>query len=805
MIFYSHSKEDESGNTIGSKTLDDHIAGVLDKLIRAKHDNLNFEISNEAFFKLAETVVLFHDFGKFTTYFQNYLLKKGNIDHQLKQHARVGGITAYNNLKNEDKKLALICLYLIFSHHTNLCDISEFPQVFNDNLKRIFLKQIEDLSKHKEAIATILQISETEKYFDYPEEREIRRGYKIWSKKEPNIRDYFLINYLFSLLIEADKLDASDTQQYEFKPIDKKCVDRRFGSQKITEKIDLKTASNNDLRNYCRSDVISNLKRNDILEQHIFTLTAPTGIGKTMTALDFALKLKSKIKKENGFDVPVIYALPFINIIEQALEEYETTLPVDVKILGHYQLADVFGKDKSTPENGGEIQNYNQKLMALDTWQSDVVITSFVQFFETLIGNRNKLLKKFNHFANAIVILDEVQTLRLDQLPLIGSALFFLTKFLNSRIILMTATKPKIFELANQELLSDEGENVIPVELLKTHNKIFPLFKRTKIIPLLNQKPDEDIIPYFINKIFSQKWSTSKSCLLVCNTVKRSIELFDAISEFLNKKGFSNPIEYLSTNIIPANRIERIKKLKEHLKNSNAPVLISTQVVEAGVDLDFDMGFRDLGPIDSIIQVAGRINRNNNQDKQHSPLYVFDFGDAGKIYGKITEAQSIKALSSKSEIPEEEYLHLIDSYFDDISSRSSFSRFNKIYESMKHLRYDSEDMENDRPVSSFKIIEESPFTISVFIELDEFAQKLRKKYYEKIAGALTKEKFDEKYKSAFQQRIISVPKYLTDNLEPINEFEDNLLVVNFEFINDYYNYTTGFIRTPKKDEVVCML
>lgn len=805
MIFYSHSKEDELGITIGSKTLDEHIAGVLDKLNRAAHKNLNFEISNDTFLQLAQTVVLFHDFGKFTTYFQNYLLKKGNVDYQLKQHARVGGITAYNNLRNKNNKLALVCIYLIFRHHTNLCDISEFPQAFDDNLKRIFQKQIEDIQKHKESIETILQLSDIEKYFTYPDEREIRRGYKIWSKKEPNIGDYFLINYLFSLLIEADKLDASDTPQYFLKTIDENCVDQRFGNPEITGKINLKSASNNELRNFCRAEVISNLNRDDILEQHLFTLTAPTGIGKTMIALDFALKLKNKIKKIEGSDVPIIYALPFINIIEQALSEYETTLPNDVKILAHYQFADVFGKDKNELFNEGEVQNYNKKLMALDTWQSDVVITSFVQFFETLIGNRNKLLKKFNHFANAIVILDEVQTLRLDQLPLIGSVLFYLTKFLKTRIILMTATKPKIFELARQEILSNEGENVVPVELLKNHSQIFSLFRRTKIIPLLDKKPDEDIIPYFINHVFSKKWEPSKSCLLVCNTVKRSIELFDAISEFLNEKGFPNPIEYLSTNIIPANRIERIENLKEHLKSGDAPVLISTQVVEAGVDLDFDMGFRDLGPIDSIIQVAGRINRNNNPHKQHSPLYVFDFGEAGKIYGKITESQARKALNSKPEIVEEEYLSVIDRYFNDISSRSSFSRFNKIFESMKHLCYDSEDKENDRPVSSFKIIEESPFTVSVFIEIDEFAQKLRQKYYEKITGVLNKEEFDKKYKTAFQQRIISTPRYLTNNLKPINEFEDNLLFVELEFIDDYYNPTTGFLRTLQKDEVVVML
>jgi CRISPR-associated endonuclease/helicase Cas3 len=805
MIFYSHSKEDETGNRIGSKTLEKHILGVLDKLVRAKHDNLNFGISNDSFFKLAETLVLFHDFGKFTTYFQNYLLKRGNIDGQLKQHARVGGIVAYNKLKLENHKVALVCMYLIFRHHTNLCDILRFSEVFNDNLHRIFKAQIEDICKHIDEVEKVLHQKGIDDSFFYPEEREVRRGYKIWAKKESGIGDYFLINYLFSLLIESDKLDASDTPQYIIKDIKDDCVDKRFGKPKVNKISDLKLTSNNELRNFCRAEVTSNLGRNDILEHHLFTLTAPTGIGKTMTALDFALKLKSKIKKEQGTDSRIIYALPFINIIEQALEEYETTLPVDVKVLGHYQLADVFGKDKSTPENGGEIKNYNQKLMALDTWQSDVVITSFVQFFETLIGNRNKLLKKFNHFANSIIILDEVQTLRLDQLPLIGATLFYLSKFLNSRIILMTATKPKIFELAQQEILSLEKVSVEAFELLKSHKQIFALFKRTRIISLLEIKPDDDIIQYFVNEVFSKKWKPDKSCILVCNTVKRSIELYNAISEYLSENGWNNPVEYLSTNIVPANRFERIEKLKRHLKNGRAPVLISTQVVEAGVDLDFDMGFRDLGPIDSIIQVAGRINRNNNPEKKYSPLYIFDFGDAGKIYGKITETQSRKALKSKIEIPEEEYLFLVDQYFDDISSRSSFSEFNKIFESMKKLKYDSEDEENERPVSSFKIIEESPLAVSVFVEIDEFAQKLRQKYYEKITGALSKEKFDEKYKTAFQQRIISVPRYLTDNLKQINEFEDNLLVVDLEFINDYYNNTTGFIRSFQPDEPVYML
>src|SRR5690606_10277037 len=133
-------------------------------------------------------------------------------------------------------------------------------------------------------------------------------------------------------------------------------------------------------------------------------------------------------------------------------------------------------------------------LMTLETWQSDIVITSFVQFFETLIGNRNKLLKKFNHLANAIVILDEIQTLRIDQMPLLGAALYYLTKFLHTRVILMTATQPKIFQLAQKELLSNEGESIQYLELLPSHKNIFTSFRRTKLIPLMDIEFRDDTL-----------------------------------------------------------------------------------------------------------------------------------------------------------------------------------------------------------------------------------------------------------------------------------------------------------------------
>ena len=801
MIYYSHSKKDKNDAVYGSKELAKHINGVKEKAFFHLHYNVDLGYSKDELKELLRIIVDLHDLGKYTSYFQNYLLDIKPINTYLKRHSQFGGFVAFNLLEKQENKKGLIALYLIFLHHSSLIDIQDISMKLGNDLKRIFEKQKDDLLNAISTIEKDLAITKLESFLYYTEERKVRKGFKHWSIKNASIQDYFLINYLFSLLIEADKLDASDTLQYELKSIKSSSVDERFGKPNVKRK-DLYSLSNNELRNYCRSVVISNLENNNILEQYIFTLTAPTGIGKTMTALDFSLKLKNKIKAEERIEARIIYALPFINIIEQALNEYQETLEnQNVKIFGHYQYADIFGDNNQKQNDDGAEQNYNQKLMALDTWQADIVITSFVQFFETLISNRNKLLKKFNHFANAIIILDEVQTLRLDQMPLLGAALFYLSKFLKSRIILMTATRPKIFELAQKEILNRQNEKVETKELLTNYEEVFSLFKRTSIHSLLNELSAKrgDRIEEFVSTIFKEKWSNDKSCLIVCNTVKNSILLHQKINEFLEAESLNNPIYYLSTNIIPAHRLDRIQQLKNDIQKNKAPILIATQVVEAGVDLDFDMGFRDIGPIDSIIQVAGRINRNNNPDKFHSPLYVIDLDEKATkmVYGRLTYTQAKKALETKAIFNETDYLELINQYFDGISERSSFADARGYFDSMKGLKYDAEDKKS-LPVSAFRIIEESDRYAPVFIEIDDYSSEILERYLQKITYKISKEKFNKYWKLKFQQHIISVPKYLCEDLETVNEYEESILLVSKNEINSRYNLETGYNRDFKE-------
>jgi CRISPR-associated endonuclease/helicase Cas3 len=437
--------------------------------------------------------------------------------------------------------------------------------------------------------------------------------------------------------------------------------------------------------------------------------------------------------------------------------------------------------------------------MALDTWQCDVVITTFVQLFQTLIGNRNKLLKKFNHFAGAILILDEVQTIRLGQLPLIGASLYYLSKFLNTRILLMTATKPKIFELANQEILSAEGEEATSLELLPNYEAVFSCFSRTKLISLIDQKLENET--GFLDSVFLKRWQADRSCILVFNTVRRSMDVFREVLK--NVDTAQNPVYYLSTNIVPVHRQAVIDNIKRDIANNLKPILVATQCVEAGVDLDFDMGFRDLGPIDSIIQVAGRINRNNNPDKKYSPLYVLDFGDCSKIYDAITQQQSRKVLKENPEIPEEQYLQLVEGYFLQIATNKSFQESRKIFDAMKHLKYDSVDLKNNPAVSSFQVINEKSPSLTVFIELDENASHLKDCFIQLIHKAITTEDFAP-YKRRFHQHIVSVPGHLPKAADLLRS-KKNLLCEGMYYVSktelaDFYDITTGFDRSHENSQ-----
>lgn len=811
MTYYSHSAPTGQGKARrGSKLLRDHVAGVAGKAATAYFGGHGLP-EGEQVRELVARVCQVHDLGKYTPHFQRYLLGTGAFDQQLKQHAKFGAYALYEWYRSEGREwLGLLGLYLVVHHHKSLTDLSGLGRLVSAGEEHadVFRGQLASLSNELDAALRDGDMEALRPFVRFPEAKPLQRLLSNYCKRPvmpQSIRWYFLVNYAFSLLIEADKLDASDTVPYQRRALPTEAVAARLGPAPWQPGVALAGLSQNELRTWVRGRVLSALDDPALASERLFTLTAPTGIGKTLTALDFALRLREKVAAAEGYQPQIIYGLPFINIIEQAVAEYERTL--GQKVLAHYQYADALEQLQERKRDDGQEENeaYNQKRMLVDTWQGDVVITSFVQLLQTLIGHRNKLLLKFHHLAGSIIILDEVQTLRLGQLPLVGAVLYYLARYLNARVLLMTATRPLTFELAYRAILKGEGEAPPVVrELLPEYEAVFGTFRRTQLVSLLHQPLADEAA--FVELAFSQRWAAGQSALVVCNLVRRSVGVYEAVRDYLDEKGLDNPLYYLSTNVVPVARLAVIEQIKTDLRAGHKPVLIATQVVEAGVDLDFDIGFRDLGPVDSLVQVAGRINRENSPARALAPLYVVDFNDGTrsdceKIYDRITTEQSRRALDALSEggtrpIPEPEYLSLVSKYFEATAEVSAFEEARKLFAGMKALNYDNREADTT-PVSAFRLIDDKGLTASVFVELDERGQEVRALFSNYIKKQLPASEW-EQHKRDFNQRIISVPGYLP-RVEALKQTQANvlcegLLVVNYHELNDYYDLTTGFRR-----------
>jgi CRISPR-associated endonuclease/helicase Cas3 len=805
MEFYSHAKDTPQGR-VGSKLLHEHLKNVEEQFCKGLKQ---LHVFNDKLTILGN-IATFHDLGKYTQYFQDYLLDRPNVHYNLKSHSQFGALYYLARYFSKDPFLGIVGYWIISQHHGNLQSLmalrSDFTEsAFDTDVSRLKKRQLSILP-FKSEIGQELVINDLETFHKgmLPSHYYFKGIKQL--QKNCNIQNYFQINYLFSLLIEADKLDASETKVYQRVPLSTSKVDDDKGipDQDWDETVsDFEHLSQNELRNLVRKRVIEKLSEEGIIDQKIFTLTGPTGIGKTLTALDFALKLRAIISEKEGREAQIIYALPFINIIEQSDAVYRGLFSEkETKILSHYQYADALSQQEDRSDEEGK--GYHQKVMSLDTWQCDIVITTFVQFLQTLIGNRNKLLKKFNHYAGSIIILDEVQTIALKQLPLIGAALYFLSKFLNARIVLMTATKPKVFELANEKILKNEEERACPVELLGTDEdvaKVFRSFNRTKLCPKIESTIQDP--PEFIDRYFQKLWKADQSCLIVVNTVKLSIDVFNGIKAYFKENRIKNPLHYLSTNVVPAGRQELIDKIKDEIQKAKdnkglKPIMVSTQCVEAGVDLNFDMAFRDLAPIDSIIQVAGRVNREYNKDFV-GIVYVLDFGKCSKIYGPMTEDTVRNAIKHfthvEQEIPEKQYLDLVTFYYNNICERNDdgFGYSLNFFKSMKELDYDGSDWS----VSKFQVIENGFKTSSVFIECDEKATKAKEMFEKMVRKVCSREDF-EPYKKDFHQHIIAVPSYL-DKIKDLNELSEGILFVPDDSLKDYYNSETGFNRDKTED------
>jgi CRISPR-associated endonuclease/helicase Cas3 len=772
------------------KLLIDHLNSVAENcrnLINNKKialDGISDEMLREMFYFTGA----FHDFGKGIKFFQKYLL---DPDHNItgpKNHAFISAVFTKELFQKRKKDIPdnsflfmLIVSFIFISikkHHGIL-------ENYEDEILNIEEKKIEEifeqsLNLEEEELQSILNsfYSKNDVEFNISDFKKVVSGKEFCNDMRSfhfenfilgdyetldiskKISYYYLFQFLYSTLIYSDR---GDVILNNYKPAGIKTGYNYIDVYRNKKNFNNPVNHIDIIKNNSFFESLNNLDKIFNKDKHLYSITLPTGMGKTITSFALALKLQEKI---NPIDSKIIITIPFTSIIDQNFLVYNEILdyPESSALLKHHHLADMEYK------TGQDILDYNKSEFLIETWQSNVVVTTFVQLLETLYSNDKSRLLKFPNIINSIIIMDEIQTVDYKYWELINKTFKMIGKIFNCYFILMTATQPLIF---------NPGEEID--EIVPEFEKYFKIFNRTQII---NRAKEEVDLQSFIEMIIKYIYENpDKDILVILNTKKYCLECFKRIRDIIND---DREIFYLSTLITPFERKRIIKRIKDD-KNRNRKIIISTQLIEAGVDISVDTVFRQIAPLDAIIQSAGRANRYSEK-KGISDVYLYKIYEparsTNRIYGTILMQKTENILENTDIIQEKDYLKLIRDYFTEIRKQSDNLKSDEL-ESICNLRF--------KDAGNFKLIDESR-SEQVFIQLNEESWKLWEEYTEifNISGKnyFEKGKAFAKIKSKFYDYVINVPiPFGKKEIDFGSKKENGFYVSKLENPSQFYSFS----------------
>ena len=446
---------------------------------------------------------------------------------------------------------------------------------------------------------------------------------------------------IFSMFLEADKafLAVSDPGRYlkrEARHWQAQWIDQYIGAPPDT--------STNTLRQRARSEVSDTIVQNKT--ERLYSLTAPTGSGKTLLAATWAFKTRENIAATHDVPPKIIVVLPFLSIIDQTVKIYKELLRTGgceadgAWLLTSHSLAD---------RNYAEWLEEEEKPFYVDTWRSELIITTYDQFLMSLLDPAARYQMRFHNLCDTVIIMDEVQSLPCRLWQPLEKILKSLSSAGNSRVLLMSATLPPFVKDA--------------VPLLPSYDSYFAEFKRYKLLIKIQNKQGLEQFCAELEKRLPG-W-TGKRVLITLNTRKCARKVRDTLAgstEYDSKL----PIYFLSADVTPRDRLESITKIKK----GEPCIVVSTQCIEAGVDIDMDLVIRDFAPLDSLIQIAGRCNREG--EKGCCPVEIVNLVDeedneySGMIYDPIHLQVTRDLIQNATEVLEEEVLELSNQYFQEL-------------------------------------------------------------------------------------------------------------------------------------------
>lgn len=613
-----------------------------------------------------------HDLGKYSAEFQRRLEGGPRVDHST-----AGAKELKELLKGTPQgAFAQLLAYPIMGHHTGLPDYGNETDLEGGTVCARLKNNLPDYSAYKSELDLTAP--------SFPQKLHIRPP-----KGKLGFSLSFLTRMAYSALVDAD-FQETETYMKGAKP--------RGGHDDIPtlrEKLD----AHLDQFENPGSDI--NRKRNETLQACIergrseapgfFSLTVPTGGGKTLASIAFALHHAAKHGLRR-----IIYVIPFTTIIEQNARIFKDIFGEE-NVLEHHSNFDWEGKKRENPDDRTNSVLAKLKLAA-ENWDIPIVVTTNVQFFESLFANKSSRCRKLHNIAKSVIIFDEAQMLPREYMRPAMAAVWELATNYGASAVFCTATQPGL-----ERFFPEETK---PTELAPNPPALFDFFKRVEI-KHLGTVTDEALLA---------RLKTHEQVLCIVNTRRHASGLFSGL------QGDGN--YHLSTLMCPAHRREQLAEIEKRLKSKQSQPcrVVSTTVMEAGIDLDFPVGYRALAGLDSINQAAGRINREMKRGV--SEMFIFEPKTAfiKKTPSFLKQSAEVTRMVLRDHAAAPISITAIEAFFRrlyDLQDPNISFDFKRIMEC-----FDSEDgkFKFETAARDFQIIEDS--TVTVIIPYNKEAERL---------------------------------------------------------------------------------
>ena len=588
--------------------------------------------------KFACACAILHDLGKYSDAFQDYMRRIVNHERVARGetiHALQGALYAFEHIK--DKGIADIVVNIVASHHGELLDMlgdeGRMSPVRLKDKKTLGGDSIRSLYEQS------LRVSEAEARVQLVNEEllkaELRDLFKKFREAGTGMFGLQLfVRMVYSCLVDADRCDAAG--------IDGRVTIPPWGEMKVMLGRYILTFKNATLLNQVRNNISRQCLAAGERKQGIFTLSVPTGGGKTLSSLRFAIRHAEVHKLKR-----IVYVIPYLSIIDQTAQELKKIFGErsDEWMLEHHSNVVVYAADES--EN-------DARRMLTERWDKPIILTTMVRFMETVLSNRASDLRKLHNMTETVFVFDEIQSLPVRCIYLFNMTVNFLCQLCGSSAVLCTATQP---------VLADNGLIMRGIRLAQDHSLVqfkqseMELFKRVTFVSKTREPMTVEEVAAFAGGFLEK----GQCVLVVLNTKKTALGVYKSccIPDDCDKV-------FLSTDLCARHRKDNIEHIRQNIRKSprRTTLCVSTQLIEAGVDLSFDVVIRANAGIDNIIQAGGRCNRNGELIGR-KPVYIVEVEgeDLTRLPGIALAKQATRQTLSDFPSSELTELHVLERFY----------------------------------------------------------------------------------------------------------------------------------------------